>query len=74
MNKMAQKNPLLSFRKQIHHNDQSTILGSNYNFVTGLWEKENFFTIETLWNSDPKYGTSLITKTREGIDRSEGSN
>jgi hypothetical protein len=71
---MAQRNLLLSFRKQILHSDQSTILGSNYNFVSGLWEKENSFTIETLWQSDPKYGTSLITKTREGIDRSEGSN
>jgi hypothetical protein len=70
---MAQKNLLLSFRKQLQPNEQSTILGSNYNFVLGLWEQENTFTIENIWSSDPKYGTSLLTKTREGIDRSEGS-
>ncbi|KQL33358.1 hypothetical protein [Psychrobacillus sp. FJAT-21963] len=69
---MAQKNLLLSFRKKIHHN-QSLVKG-NYNLAAGLWEQDSSFTIETLWNSDHMYGTTLITKTREGIDQSEGSN
>lgn len=73
-NKMIQKNPLLFLRKKIHQNDQSVILQrSKYNFELGLWEQKSSFTIAHLWNSDPKYGTTLITKTREGTDQSEGS-
>ncbi|WP_156110354.1 hypothetical protein [Brevibacillus thermoruber] len=72
---MNQRNPLLSFRKLIpSDSSQSSILNSTYNLITGLWEMEKRPTIEELLNSTPIMGTTLITKTREGIDRSEGSN
>ncbi len=52
-------------------NRNYTKLDSNYNFEKGLWEKNGSFTITNL--SGNEYGTTLITKTREGIDRSERS-
>lgn len=68
---MVQANLLLSFRKQLNINNQSTKYGFNYNFVLGLWEKDSSYIISNLWRDE--YGTTLITETREGIDQSEGS-
>lgn len=68
---MIQRNLLFSFRKKININRNYTKLDSNYNFEKGLWEKNGSFTITNL--SGNEYGTTLITKTREGIDRSERS-
>lgn len=70
---MTQKNPLLSFREITSEISQCPIMNSTYNFVTGLWENETNPIIERVLNDEKMIGTTLITKTREGTDRSEGS-
>lgn len=47
---------------------------SIYNFTTGLWEDPGTEPmIKLMLQSNEVMGTTLITKTREGVDRSERS-
>lgn len=71
---MNQNNPMLLFRQLDDNNDnpQNTL---NYNFSTGLWQEQNGQPVIELFLNTPEntLGETLLTKTREGIDRSENS-
>lgn len=74
---MNQKSPLLSFRVECRDNLPTDNTKIEYNFEKGLWiDISGVPIIEKFINDqDVLYATeTLITETRESIDRSEGSN
>lgn len=74
---MNQKNPLLNYRKKCNPEDNKNYDKISYDFKSGLWKNELGEPIieKYIDNSELKVcqGT-LITESREGIDRSEISN
>jgi hypothetical protein len=74
---MNQRSPLLNYRidcdiKDIIYDEQN-----HYDFALGLWLNkagEPLIKNYILSQSDAKFCESLLTKTRESIDRSEVSN
>lgn len=73
---MIQRNPLLQYRIKCISNKEQEITETNYDFLSGLWIDESgvpvikkYITSECLNECEE----TLITKTREGIDRSEAS-
>lgn len=73
---MNQKSPLLSFRVECRDSLATDNTKVEYNFEKGLWiDISGVPLIEKFINDqDILYATeTLITETRESIDRSEGS-
>jgi hypothetical protein len=72
---MNQKSPLLKYKTICsNENDSMMLKDSMYSFTTGLWEDLNTEPmIKLMLQTNEVMGTTLITKTREGVDRSERS-
>ncbi|SHJ33799.1 hypothetical protein [Lutispora thermophila] len=73
---MNQKSPLLKYRIECDCNETAELPNKSYDFVSGLWVDESGepFIRKYIESSSLSGRTeTLITKTREGIDRSERS-
>ena len=75
---MNQKSPLLNYRIKCDNTESILDVGMNYDMTLGLWIDDAGEPIIKKYTSQNELnamaGETLITKTREGIDRSEGSN
>jgi hypothetical protein len=71
---LLQKNILLDYKIKVNKTKNFTIQ-MNYNFIKGIWElKEGFPLVSAMINNHSlDYGATLVTETRERIDRSERS-
>lgn len=71
---MLQESLLLNYKIRITETKElpSQI---KYDYIKGIWEieKETPFVNQMFNNQSDNYGASLVTATREGIDRSERS-
>lgn len=73
---MNQKNPLLNYRMRCNVEESTNVEKISYDFTSGLWKNELGEPIikKYINNHELKgQGETLITETRESIDRSEGS-
>jgi len=73
---MNQKNPLLNYKVKCDVKEGVSTEKMSYDLKEGLWKNEFGVPIIKKFIEDCKLdasGETLITKTREGIDRSEGS-
>lgn len=74
---MNQRSPLLNYRIQCFGSDNLEDKHIKYDFETGLWIDEAGEPLIKKYIASRDFterDQTLITKTREGIDRSEGSN
>lgn len=74
---MNQKNPLLNYRIKCNAEECRNVEEISYDFTTGLWKDELGEPIIKRYINDSKLygqGETLITESREGVDRSEMSN
>lgn len=74
---MNQRSPLLNYRIQCFGSDDLEDKHIKYDFETGLWVDEAGEPLIKKYIDSRNFterAETLITKTREGIDRSEGSN
>ncbi|KQL33359.1 hypothetical protein [Psychrobacillus sp. FJAT-21963] len=71
---MLQQSFLMNFKIKVNKTKKFTI-PMNYNFLKGIWEiqKGSPFVNEMINSQHHDYGSTLVTETREGIDRSERS-
>lgn len=73
---MNQKNPLLNYRIRCDVNEKKSAKKISYDLTVGLWKNEFGEPIIKKIIDDCKLdasGETTITRTREGIDRSESS-
>lgn len=73
---MNQKSPLLKYRIECGCNETAESSNKSYDFVSGLWVDESGEPLIRKYvesSSLSGRAETLITKTREGIDRSERS-
>lgn len=71
-----QSSLLLCFKTKVSGTNPICTTQYSYNYVKGLWETNEHspFVKEIMKNNYIKtQGVTLLTETREGIDRSEGS-
>lgn len=71
---MNQRSPLLNYRIACNKNDYVEEEQLSYDVASGLWVDNNGSPLVKKYvvsQDDVKIGETLITKTREGIDRSE---
>lgn len=74
---MNQKNPLLNYKIRCDVKEDKSAEQISYDLTDGLWKNQFGEPIIKKFIDDCKLnasGETLLTKTREGIDRSEGSN
>ncbi|MGM0922200.1 MAG: hypothetical protein ACQEWW_13385 [Bacillota bacterium] len=71
---MLQQSLLLNFKIKVNETKNYTT-PMNYNFFKGIWEFQEGspFVNVVIKNHSQDYGATLVTATREGIDRSERS-
>ncbi|HBN06766.1 hypothetical protein PQ744_12410 [Thermoanaerobacterium thermosaccharolyticum] len=73
---MNQKSPLLKYRIECNCNETAESFSKSYDFVSGLWIDESGEPLIRKYIESSNFSgrtETLITKTREGIDRSERS-
>ncbi len=75
---MVQENILFIFKKKADEYKVQEALQekSEYNLIKGFWENEEgspYIQRLLLGKNSSCFGTTLLTETRESIDRSEGS-
>lgn len=73
---MNQKSPLLKYRIECDCNETAELPNKSYDFISGLWVDESGEPLIRKYvesSSLSGRAETLITKTREGIDRSERS-
>lgn len=71
---MIQKYPLLQFRTRMPNKEKVNPINVLYNVSDGFWEsKDHKPLVQELFNEnkDNNMGSTMITETREGTDRSE---
>lgn len=71
---MLQQSLLFNFKIKINTTKNINPL-MNYNIVKGIWELNDGYPFVKAMLNDKNhdYGATLVTATREGIDRSENS-
>ncbi|AOY74994.1 hypothetical protein [Clostridium formicaceticum] len=74
---MNQRSPLLQYRTKCNTNEGVEFENIKYDFSTGLWMDESGQPLIKKYITSTQYSNecqeTLITRTREGIDRSEAS-